>query len=166
MDFSEKLLTLRKSRNLTQEELAEQLDVSRQSVSKWESGQAVPELDKIVALSRIFDVTTDYLLKPSEIDELSVRAEMLEQQQKELEGEIQKGKARKSILLNCAAIYLIAAAVIMLIHQMQWEIDFLWNIFPGFTLPVIVLLIATASAIWVCRRYVEGMKDSFDQPVR
>ena len=90
MDFSEKLLTLRKSRNLTQEELAEQLDVSRQSVSKWESGQAVPELDKIVALSRIFDVTTDYLLKPSEIDELSVRAEMLEQQQKKLEGEIQK----------------------------------------------------------------------------
>ena len=166
MDFSEKLLTLRKSRNLTQEELAEQLDVSRQSVSKWESGQAVPELDKIVALSRIFDVTTDYLLKPSEIDELSVRAEMLEQQQKKLEGEMLKGKARKSILLNCVAIYLIAAAVIMLIHQMQWEIDFLWNIFPGFTLPVIVLLIATACAIWFCRRYVEGMKDSSDQPVR
>ena len=49
MDFSEKLLTLRKSRDLTQEQLAERLDVSRQSVSKWESGQAVPELDKIVA---------------------------------------------------------------------------------------------------------------------
>lgn len=44
MDFSEKLLTLRKAKNLTQEELAEKLNVSRQSVSKWESGQAVPEL--------------------------------------------------------------------------------------------------------------------------
>ena len=78
MDFSEKLLTLRKAKNLTQEELAEKLNVSRQSVSKWESGQAVPELDKIVAISTVFDVTTDYLLKSSEIDDLSVKTEMLE----------------------------------------------------------------------------------------
>ncbi len=46
MDFSERLLTLRKSLDLTQEQLAEKLNVSRQSVSKWESGQSVPELDK------------------------------------------------------------------------------------------------------------------------
>ena len=51
MNFSEKLLTLRKAKNLTQEQLAEKLDVSRQSISKWESGQAVPEMEKIVALS-------------------------------------------------------------------------------------------------------------------
>ena len=69
MKFSEKLLTLRKANNLTQEQLAEKLDVSRQSISKWESEQATPELEKIVALSSIFDVTTDYLLKSSEIDE-------------------------------------------------------------------------------------------------
>ena len=65
MDFSERLLTLRKSLDLTQEQLAEKLNVSRQSVSKWESGQSVPELDKIVALSVIFGVTKDSLLKPS-----------------------------------------------------------------------------------------------------
>ncbi len=46
MDFSEKLLTLRKANNMTQEQLAEKLDVSRQSISKWESGQATPELEK------------------------------------------------------------------------------------------------------------------------
>ena len=56
MNFSEKLLTLRKANNLTQEQLAEKLDVSRQSISKWESEQATPELEKIVALSSIFDV--------------------------------------------------------------------------------------------------------------
>ncbi len=78
MNFSEKLLTLRKAKNLTQEQLAEKLDVSRQSISKWESGQAVPEMEKIVALSVVFDVTTDYLLKSSEIDDLSVKTEMLE----------------------------------------------------------------------------------------
>ena len=58
MNFSEKLLTLRKAKNLTQEQLAEKLDVSRQSISKWESGQAVPEMEKIVALSVVFDVPT------------------------------------------------------------------------------------------------------------
>ena len=47
MKFSEKLLTLRKAKNLTQEQLAEKLDVSRQSISKWESGQAVPEMEKM-----------------------------------------------------------------------------------------------------------------------
>ena len=44
MIFSEKLLTLRKAKGITQEQLAEKLDVSRQSISKWESGQSIPEL--------------------------------------------------------------------------------------------------------------------------
>lgn len=81
MDFSEKLLTLRKANDMTQEQLAEKLDVSRQSISKWESGQATPELEKIVAMSAVFNITTDYLLKASEIDDLSVKTEMLERQQ-------------------------------------------------------------------------------------
>lgn len=46
MDFSEKLLTLRKANDMTQEQLAEKLDVSRQSISKWESGQATPNWKK------------------------------------------------------------------------------------------------------------------------
>ena len=69
MEISEKVLQLRKANNLTQEELAEKLNVSRQSVSKWESGQTIPELEKLIALSEVFQVTTDYLLKPSELDE-------------------------------------------------------------------------------------------------
>ena len=69
---------------MTQEQLAEKLDVSRQSISKWESGQAVPKLEKIVLLSAVFDVTTDYLLKSSEIDDLSVKTEMLEKQQQQM----------------------------------------------------------------------------------
>ena len=70
MEFSEKLLTLRKANNLTQEQLAEKLDVSRQSVSKWESGQATPEMERITQLSAVFNVTTDYLLKSSAINDL------------------------------------------------------------------------------------------------
>lgn len=48
MEFADKLTALRKSRELTQEQLAEQLNVSRQSVSKWESGQVIPEAEKLI----------------------------------------------------------------------------------------------------------------------
>lgn len=66
MDLASKIYELRKAAGLSQEQLAEQLDVSRQSVSKWEAGQAVPEIDKIVALSQVFGVSIDSLLKPEE----------------------------------------------------------------------------------------------------
>ena len=63
MNFSEKLISLRRKAGLSQEQLAAQLDVTRQSVSKWESGSAVPELGKLIALSDLFGVTIDYLVK-------------------------------------------------------------------------------------------------------
>ena len=63
MTFNEKLIKLRKANAMSQEELAEKVDVSRQAISKWELGDATPDSDKIVALSNIFNVTTDYLLK-------------------------------------------------------------------------------------------------------
>jgi len=63
MPLSQKIQTLRKERNLTQEALADQLNVSRQALSKWELGVSTPEADKIVQLSEFFNVSTDYLLK-------------------------------------------------------------------------------------------------------
>ena len=69
MIFADKLISLRKKAGWSQEELAQQLNVTRQSVSKWEGAQSVPDLDKIVQMSRLFGVSTDYLLK----DELEER---------------------------------------------------------------------------------------------
>ena len=63
MIFADKLIELRKKNGWSQEELAEQLDVSRQSVSKWESAQSVPDMGRILRLSELFGVSTDYLLK-------------------------------------------------------------------------------------------------------
>ena len=63
MILADKIAQLRRQTGWSQEELAHQLDVSRQAVSKWESGNSIPELDKILNMSRIFHVTTDYLLK-------------------------------------------------------------------------------------------------------
>ena len=61
MNFSEKLVKLRKENKMSQEDLAASLDVSRQSVSKWESGQTYPEMDKLLAICKIFNVTLDSL---------------------------------------------------------------------------------------------------------
>lgn len=63
MILADKIIELRKKSGLSQEELAEKMNVSRQSVSKWEGAQSIPDLDKILALSQIFGVSTDYLLK-------------------------------------------------------------------------------------------------------
>ena len=63
MILSEKIIMLRKKYGWSQEELAERLDISRQSVSKWESGASIPDLERIVGMSQLFGVTTDYLLK-------------------------------------------------------------------------------------------------------
>ena len=60
--LSEKIINLRKSRGWSQEELAERLNVSRQSVSKWEGAQSVPDMNKILMLSEVFGVSTDFLL--------------------------------------------------------------------------------------------------------
>lgn len=63
MILADKIILLRKRKGWSQEELAEQLGVTRQSVSKWEGAQSVPDIQKIIQMSEIFGVTTDYLLK-------------------------------------------------------------------------------------------------------
>ena len=63
MTFGQKLQLIRKKNNLTQEQLATQLYVSRQAVSKWEQDTAMPDVDKLLLISRLFDVSLDYLMK-------------------------------------------------------------------------------------------------------
>ena len=88
MILADKIITLRKKAGWSQEELASQLGVTRQSVSKWEGAQSVPDLDKVVQMSRLFGVSTDYLLKDeleeeefveSEADEAPLRRVTMEQ---------------------------------------------------------------------------------------
>ena len=63
MTIADRIQHLRKGKGISQEELAEKIGVSRQAVSKWESEQSTPELEKVITMSEIFDVTTDYILK-------------------------------------------------------------------------------------------------------
>ena len=65
MTFGEKLFKLRKEKGLSQEQLAEQMNTTRQAVSKWENDQGFPETEKLMMLGNIFSVSIDYLLKNS-----------------------------------------------------------------------------------------------------
>ena len=83
MTFGEKLQALRKSRGWSQEQLAERVAVSRQAVGKWESGSAVPDTENVVEISRLFGVSTDYLLHDdytadSDIPAVKTREEQLQ----------------------------------------------------------------------------------------
>lgn len=75
MTFQEKLIELRKKKGFSQEELAEQVGVSRQSVSKWETGQSNPDISKLILLSEIFEVSVDTLVKDQDKDEEKIKQE-------------------------------------------------------------------------------------------
>ncbi len=63
MNMADRIQYLRKNKGLSQEKLAEKVGVSRQAVSKWESEQSTPDIEKIIIMSELFEVTTDYILK-------------------------------------------------------------------------------------------------------
>ena len=84
--LSEKLYKLRKNSGLSQDQLAEQLNVSRQAISKWEQGTAVPESEKLITISNYFGVTVDYLLKEDTADTTNTTAESIEGKPKMIAG--------------------------------------------------------------------------------
>ena len=70
MKFNEKILDLRKKKLLSQEELGRELNVSRQTISKWESGQSYPDFEKLVLLSDFFELTLDELMKDIDVQDI------------------------------------------------------------------------------------------------
>jgi len=97
MILADKIIDLRKKSGWSQEELAHQLGVSRQAVSKWESAASIPDLDKILKMSQIFGVTTDYLLK----DELEAEPPTVV-----VETESAEGEQAKLVTLEEASAFL------------------------------------------------------------
>lgn len=130
MKFHEKLMSLRKGRGLSQEELGMELQVSRQTISKWESGQSYPDFQRLVLLSDYFDMTLDELVK--DVDVQDVR-------NKDLTGErvaslysdweAVKEKARGLGNLFCYAGLALTAVVGLgfLLHILFPEITWLWG---------------------------------------
>ncbi len=126
MNLQDKIIKLRRSHGLSQEELAERLGISRQAVSKWESGQSLPDIDKIILLSEFFGVTTDYLLKNSNNEDIEQenifdKSENAEEENAEklqedfAEASISLSEANRHIALSKRMARIVAIAVFLLI---------------------------------------------------
>lgn len=114
MKLSDKIVRLRKSNGMSQEELADKLGVSRQAISRWEMGTAMPDATNILQLSRLFQVTTDYLLN----DEY------------QSDNDLPKVKEVKTDGIHQIMIFLITLEVMVLIIQFM-SVVILQNIFFG-----------------------------------
>lgn len=158
MIFADKLINLRKKSGWTQEELAEKMDVSRQSIAKWEGAQSVPELAKIIKLSELFGVTTDYLLKDSietpdrateakDSDDTSLRRVSMEEANSFL-------LARKKAALPTAlatALCIISPITLILLSCLSEvpDVGLSENMAAGTGLIVLIILVATAVATYI-----------------
>ena len=112
MKFNEKLIKLRKASGLSQEELGNKLNVARQTVSKWELGDTDPEMEKLIELSNLFNVSIDELVKEKEIPEVIAR----ELDHKKIESVYTDvGKAKKCIKWYLIIAGSVAVIVILLI---------------------------------------------------
>ena len=158
MNLSNKIYEMRKAHGLSQEQLAEKLGVSRQSVSKWESGESIPELERLVEISKLFNVSTDYLLKESEVDELTIRTEMLEKQQQAFLSEAKKKELRRYCLLSCTVVYLVAFALTIIFRFALFDTP-LADSLPGLTGYLVIFVVATAIAIAVNMHHQKNAGD-------
>ena len=120
MTLGEKISKQRKELNYTQEQLADVLGVSRQSISKWESDIAYPETDKLIELGELFDCSMDYLLKDAVTEKdgtrPSVFSEKVDQISKKVMAEKNKGKAKKILkMVGIAFAALLTVDVVSMI---------------------------------------------------
>lgn len=99
MKFNEKLIELRKAKGLSQEELGNELGVSRQTISKWELGQSYPDFQKLVLLSDFFNISLDKLIKDIDLDDVRENNQSDEKVSKMYE-DFQTAKTTLNYLLN------------------------------------------------------------------
>ena len=122
MTFGEKIAKQRKELNFTQEQLADILGVSRQSISKWESDIAYPETDKLIELGKLFDCSMDYLLKEDVIEKNGALAsgftEKVEEISRKVMTDKNKGKAKK--ILKVIGIVLAAVLAVDIISMILY----------------------------------------------
>ena len=122
MTLGEKIARQRKELNYTQEQLADVLGVSRQSISKWESDIAYPETDKIIELGKLFDCSMDYLLKEEITEKDGVQTsgftEKVEEIRRKVMTEKNKGKAKK--ILKIIGIILAVVLTIDIISMLLY----------------------------------------------
>lgn len=150
MKLSEKIIKLRKGHGWSQDDLAEQMDVSRQSVSKWENGESQPDINKILRLSEIFSVSTDYLLKN---DDENVAAEKIQDDISSLK-KVTKNEAEDFLLVVEKNSGRFAFATLLCVLSPSFLLVFLstnmnGNLAAGLGVTIILALVACAVGIFI-----------------
>lgn len=140
MDLGNRLLNLRKEKHLSQEELAEKLDVTRQTISKWETNQSTPDFDKIVPICDLFEITADELLKGE-------KTKKKDNTYQRKDNNLQKIKKAKGISLG---VFLYFIAVVWIIISIP---AFHINEILSVAIFLLICGIATYMIVYVCLMY-------------
>ncbi len=168
MIFADKVLDLRKKNGWSQEELAEKLNVSRQSVSKWESAQSIPDISKIIQLSEIFGVSTDYLIKDDLEPETTTASPILTTEKAEDKIFVSMEDANRFLDIRdrkrgavANAVSLIICSVIPLLILLALVEEKIFAMSDGFAsgIGVVFILISVATAVFSFVRYGLEMKE-------
>jgi len=169
MILADKIIRLRKKNGWSQEELAEKMGVSRQAVSKWESAQTVPDLERILMLGSLFGVTTDYLLKDEieneeftdDNDNTSVKRVTLAQA-----NDFLAWRRVASVRIAAATFLCIIAVIPLLILGAATEVPdyhLSENVAAGAGLTVLLLIVAAAVAIFIFCGFKNAPFDFIDK---
>lgn len=159
MILADKIINERKKNGWSQEELAQRLSVSRQSISKWESAQAVPDLQKILKMAEVFSVTTDYLLK-DELEPETLRSEDYSKQttsdtplrvvtMEEADRFLNVTKKIAPTLANAVSFCIISPAVLIFLSGLEENRILSEALATGIGLVVLILLVAVAVYMFI-----------------
>ncbi|HLQ75532.1 MAG TPA: helix-turn-helix transcriptional regulator [Alloiococcus sp.] len=158
MILADKILQLRKEQGWSQEELAEQLGVSRQSISKWESAQSVPDVGRIIELSELFGVSTDYLVK----DDIEQKDDVLYEDDSSLLKRLSLPEANKYLELKEVSakptahgvMMLILSPILLILLVTLSDIPTIFiNEYVALAIGLSVLLLMVASGIIIINKY-------------
>jgi transcriptional regulator with XRE-family HTH domain len=121
MEFNNKLYNLRKQKGLSQEELANRLNVSRQTVSKWEVGDSTPDMEKLIAISDLFEISLDELVMdkaPAHIEQNTVKSELVSELKEKVLTDENKKKVKKGLKIAgiILGILVLADIISMIIY--------------------------------------------------
>lgn len=154
MILADKIMKLRKQNGWSQEDLAEKMDVSRQSVSKWESAQSIPDIDKLLKLSQLFGVSTDYLLK-DEVEETELVVDSYQPENsrrielEEANDYIEKNEKASLLTAVGVSLCIFSPAVLIFLAGLENDMKISETIASGIGIVVLLIMVAIAVVLFI-----------------
>ena len=158
MILADKIIEERKRLGLSQEELAEKLSVSRQSISKWEGAQSIPDINRIIEMANIFGVTTDYLLKDDAVRDkeavdvtevISDNKEVIKVSMEDASDFLTKSKKNAPLVALATALCVISPIPLIVLAGFSEEYHLNDNLISACGVGFILVLVAIAVGLFI-----------------